>query len=175
MQPHNLDQFREFFAWSDWLDYMVLRPLAHIAVNWEARWDHGKKRYQAEPLSFAEDLNVVIELAAACPRPKKYHEHEDVLAAQVLTQLRWPIQKKGGRWVGADYPSILEQGGFRDLDQQRLVAAASGRVHAALDNGQKHFDDMEDGHLRMLAALLSIVIYHRYCDGASMLKDDSSY
>jgi hypothetical protein len=174
MQPHSPDDIRGFFAWSEWLDYMVLRPLSHIASNWETRWDHDEKRYRPEAFSFANNLNVVIELVAACPRPLKYHEHEDLLAEQVVIQLKWPIQKKGGRWIGADYPSILEQGAFNDLDQQSLITAAAGRVHTALDHGQKHFDDMEDGHLHILAALISIIIYHRDCSGTSMLvKEDN--
>jgi hypothetical protein len=176
VQPHSPDDIRGFFAWSDSLDYMVLRPLSHIAGNWEAHWDHDEKRYSPEPFSFAEVLNVVIELVATCPRPLKYHEHEDNLAERVVNQLKWPIQKKGTRWIGADYPTILEQGAFDDVEQQTLIIAANGRAQAALDHGQKHFDDMEDGHQSLLAALLSIIIYHRYCDGTSMLveEDDDS-
>jgi hypothetical protein len=172
MKSHSPDNIRDFFAWSDWLDRMVLRPLSHIAPNWETRWDHEEKRYRPEPSSFADDLNRVIELVATCSRPLKYHEHEDVLAERVVLDLKWPIQKKGGRWIGADYASILEQGAFKDLDQRHLIAAAAGRVHAALDYGQRHVDDMEDGHLHMLAALLSNIIYHRHCDGESLLMED---
>ena len=86
--------------------------------------------------------------------------------------LKWPIQKKGSRWMGADYASILEQGAFDDLDQKNLIAAAAGRVHTALDYGQKHVDDMEDGHLHMLAALLSVIIYHHHSAGESLLVED---
>jgi hypothetical protein len=171
-KPHSPDDIKSFFAWSDWLDHMVLRPLSHIAPNWEIRWEHGEARYRPEQGSFAEDLNQVIELIAACPRPSKYHENEDFLAERVVRELKWPIQKRNGRWVGADYPSILEQGAFNDVSQQQLITAASGRVHAALDHGQSHFDKMEDGHLYMLAALLSVIIYHRYCDGSSLLVEE---
>jgi hypothetical protein len=177
MASHSTDDVREFFAWSSWLDHMVLRPLSHIAWNWETRWDRDEKRYRPEHNSFAEDLNAVIELIAECPRPFKYHAHEDSLAERALIQLKWPIQKKGGRWIGADYSSILEQGAFNDLDQRSLIAAATGRVHAALDHKQTSFDDMEEGHLYILAALLSIIIYHRECDGTSLLVrevDDDS-
>lgn len=171
---HTPDEIRNFFAWSDWLDHMALRPLSHIAPNWEVRWDHGESRYRPENGSFAEDLNQVIEQIAACPRPAKYHESEDLLAQRVIRELKWPIQKKGSRWVGGDYPTILEQGAFNDLSQQQLVTAACGRVHAALDHGQTHFDRMEDGHLYMLAALISIIIYHRHCDGTSLLVNEDS-
>ena len=69
-------------------------------------------------------------------------------------------------------PSILEQGAFGDLQQRDLIAAAAGRVHTALDYGQNHFDEMDEGHFYMLAALLSIIIYHRYCDGEAVLTPD---
>ncbi len=161
------EDVREFFAWSEGLDYWVLRPLSHITLNWEVSWDHGNGRYAAETDSFAEELNVVIDLIAACPAPVRYHDNEDQLAQWVLRDLGWPIQKKGSRWIGADYASILEQGGFADLDQQELTSASSGRVRAAITHGQSHVDQMEDGHRTVLTALITIIIYHRLCDGTS--------
>ena len=172
MQNRTADDIRDFFAYSDWLDYMVLRPLSHIAPNWESIWDGG--RYRSEPNSFADDLNHVIDLVAECPRPIKYHDHEDILAERTLRDLKWPIQKKGNRWIGADYISVLEQGAFEDLDQRNLVTAAAGRVHAALDHGQVRFDDMEDGHCYILAGLLSVIIYHRECVGESLLTPEEA-
>jgi len=79
----------------------------------------------------------------------------------VIAKLKWPIVKVKGRWIGADYASILEQGGFGDIDQQDLVAAVAGRIHAAIRFGQHHFDDMERSHRDMLAAVLTIIFYHR--------------
>ena len=168
---HSTKDVRAFFARSSWLDQIVLRPLSHITLNWECRWDTENGRYMPESDSFADDLNKVIELVASCPRPFKYHDHEDLVVENLIREKKWPLQKKRGRWVGADYHFILEQGGFADLTQQNLIAAAAGRVHAALDYGQSHFDEMEDGHLYMLAALLSIIIYHRYCDGSSLMVE----
>jgi hypothetical protein len=168
---HSAEDIRGFFAWSEFLDRMVLRPLSHIAGNWETSWDHDERRYRPELFSFADDLNHVIELVAICPRPRRYHDNEDALAERVVRDLRWPIQKKRGRWRGADYGAILEQGAFRDLNQRDLITAAAGRVHAALDYGQTHCDKMEDGHLFMLAALLSIIIYHGHSAGTSLLVE----
>jgi hypothetical protein len=168
---HSPEEIREFFAWSNWLDSFVLRPLAHIAPYWEASWDHDEKRYRPEPHSFAADLNTLIDLLATQPRPNSYHDHEDNLAERVIRDLKWPIQKKDGRWIGADYGSILEQGAFDDLNQQNLLSAAAGRIHAAIDYGQRHFDDMEEGHLNILAALLSITLYHRHCDGSFVIDE----
>jgi hypothetical protein len=155
------DEIREFFAWSDRLDHDVLRPLSHIRSNWEALWNHVEQRYEPEDDSFAEDLNVLIDDLATTAPPKRYHDNEDVLANYVIETLKWPIRKEKGRWVGADYYSILEHGGFQDVDQAELLAAASGRIHAAIRSGQTHFDQMEESHQKMLCAVLTIVLYHR--------------
>lgn len=158
---HPAASIRSFFARSDYLDRMALRPLSHIAGGWDVCWDAAAERYEPEEDSFAEDLNFVIDAMAGTSRPVSYHDDEDVLAENLLRDLHWPIQEKNGRWVGADYASILEQGSFRDYGQQRLLSAATGRVYAALDFGQSHFDEMEEGHMQMLAQLITIIIYHR--------------
>jgi hypothetical protein len=150
-----------FFAASDGLDRQVLRPLSHMRVNWETCWDNDRGAYRPEEDSFASDLNIVIADLAATKSPARYHDNEDALANYVIETLKWPIRKEQGRWVGADYQSILEQGGFEDLDQKELLAAAAGRVHAAIKFGQQHFDDMELSHQKMLSAILSIILYHR--------------
>lgn len=162
---------RAFFANSTLLDHEVLRRLSHIAGGWEADWDPVAQRYVPEPNSFAADLNVVIELVASSERPGRYHDHEDLLAEQTKRDLKWPIEERGGRWFGEDYGFVLEQGAFSDWDQQSLVAAAAGRVRAALDRGQAHFDDMEERHRLMVSDLLATTIYHRHCQGTSLLTD----
>ncbi|MDX8481845.1 hypothetical protein RFN28_25770 [Mesorhizobium sp. VK24D] len=165
-KAHSSNIIRAFFARSDYLDRMTLRPLSHITLSWEVQWDLESEKYEPEYDSFADDLNVVIEQLANCARPASYHSHEDQLAENTLRLLKWPIQKKKGRWIGADYAAILEQGAFGEMST--LISAACGRVHAAIDHGQAHFDEMEDGHLVMLAALITIIIYHRDCNGTSL-------
>lgn len=159
---HPAEDVHAFFAWSDGiLDRMVLRPLSHITLNWELTWDHEAQAYEPEEDSFAAILSQsILDLAASQPL-ERYHDNEDRLAQFMIENLGWPIRKERGRWVDADYESILEQGGFHDLDQADLIQAAAGRVHAALDRQQTHFDDMERSHQRMLAAVLSIILYHR--------------
>jgi len=63
--------------------------------------------------------------------------------------------------VGDDYWSIIEQGGFVDLDEKDLVELAAGRIRAAIDRGQGHFDEMEESHRSILARVLSVIGYHR--------------
>jgi len=172
MKSYSSDKVRSFFSNSHYLDYMVLRPLSHISCNWEASWDNESLKYSPEAFSFAEDLNVLIESVASCPRPNRYHDNEDVLAEHVLREMKWPIQKKGKFWKGADYQSILENGAYRDRNQTHLISAATGRTHAALDFGQDHFDEMDEGHMNMLAGVLTIAIYHRYCDGTSLITEE---
>jgi len=42
-----------------------------------------------------------------------------------------------------------------------MVLAAAGRVHAAIQNGQMHFDEMERSHQVILAGVLAAILYHR--------------
>jgi hypothetical protein len=150
-----------FFARSEWLDREVLRPLSHILPYWETSWDEVEEKYCEEQGSYTALLNSLIgELAAANP-PARYHDNEDRLARYVVENLKWPIRKEGNRWAGADYSFILQQGGFVGLNERDLVAAAAGRIHAAITRGQLHYDDMEDSHRRMLAAVLSVILYLR--------------
>jgi hypothetical protein len=150
-----------FFAWSDCLDHDVLRPLTHIKANWEIMWDHDKKCYNPEYDSFAEELNILINDISITTPSSRYHDNEDILANYVKQKLKWPIFKKNGRWAGADYPSILEQGGFYDIEHGELLTAATGRIYIAIRKGQIHYDKMESGHRKMLSAVLAIVLYHR--------------
>ncbi len=155
------ERLKRFFANSALIDHMVLRPLSHIRPNWDLTWDDANFSYEIEDESFAAQLNKLIDDLASCPVPQRYHENEDVLAEYVATHLRWPIRKVNRRWIGDDYDAILEQGGSRDVDQENLLAAAAGRIQAALVRGQSHFDDMEESHRRMLAAVMSIMLYWR--------------
>jgi hypothetical protein len=102
-------------------------------LSWELFWDHEKNEYVREDGSFASLLNDLIEEMSAIIPPAKYHDNEDVLAQYVIEKLNWDIKKVGNRWIGGDYQSILEQGGFNDLEERNLVQAATGRVVAAID------------------------------------------
>jgi len=160
------EQIRAFFANSDGLDHMALRPLSHILPNWELTWDREKEQYFEEEGSFAGMLNELItELAQTVP-PAKYHDNEDILAEYVMNNTKWPLEKIKGRWgiegyVKQDYASILEQGAFDDEEQKNLIIASTGRVYDAIKHGKVHFDDMELGHREMLAAVIAIILYHR--------------
>ena len=151
----------EFFGWSDLLDHMVNRELSHIRSNWEMTWDHGEARYEPEEDSYAEALNDLFRQMSEIDPPRKYHDNEDRLAEYLQQNSTWNIRKVKGRWVGAAYESILEQGGFGDIDQEQLRLAAAGRIRAAIDRGQKHFDDMEESHRYMLAIVMIVILYHR--------------
>ncbi len=82
---HSPDTIRAFFARSNYLDRMVLRPLSHIASNWELTWDGDS--YKCEPSSFAEDLNILIEAIAKAPRPPNYHDSRCDSQLQLLAGL----------------------------------------------------------------------------------------
>jgi len=154
---------QDFFACSDWLDRLVLRPLSHIRPNWEFDSESDEED------SFAGLLcSLICEIENVSP-PSRYHDNEDVLAIHVQHNLNWGIQKLGNTWVNAegkrlgpgDYLVTLEQGAFHDIDQTELIAAAAGRIHAAIDRGQTHFDEMELSHQYILAGVLTAILYHR--------------
>ena len=63
--------------------------------------------------------------------------------------------------IDAEYGAILEQGGFNELNQSELILAAAGRIHAARIRGQNHFDEMEESPRRILADVLTIILYHK--------------
>ena len=152
---------RTFFRNSHLLDYMVLRPLAHICGGWDLTWNPESDAYNEEEDTFAGLLNGLIAVLASAQVPTRYHDSEDRLAEYVQANLNWRIRKEGARWVGEDYDAILQQGSFGDADQVELLLAAAGRIQAALIRGQLHFDDMEESHQRMLAAVLSIILWQR--------------
>lgn len=153
--------FINFFQWSDWFDSRVTKQLAHVKSNWELTWDNCNKQYEPEEDSFAYMVNdFIIELSKISP-PKKYHDNEDRLAEYCKSKLKWDIKKQGNRWVGAPYPVILEQGAYEDINQQELLFSISGRVKAALNHNQMHFDDMEEGHQIMLADVITVFLFHR--------------
>lgn len=150
-----------FLGDSDYLDRLVLRQLSHINGNWELTWDDECSSYRAEDESFAAKLNAVVgELSHAEPA-RNYHDYEDVMAEETKFRSKWNIRKEKGRWVGADYPSILEQGSMNNLFRMELLQIAAGRISLAIKFGQTRFDEMEDGHRTMLADILAIILYHR--------------
>jgi len=155
-------KIEDFFYNSTYLDMFVLKPLWIAKENWDLIWDSNAKRYIVEDDSFGNEINSLISELESITPPKNYHNKEDILAEYVKTNLNWGIEKIKSRWVGADYKAIIEQGGFSDIGEKNLVLAATGRIHTSIKLGQNHFDEMENGHMIMLANILSIILYHRY-------------
>jgi len=152
---------KDFFYRSEHLDRLALRPLSHITTNWELSWDPDNNCYKEEDRSFAKDLNQIIKELEETAPPINYHEHEDVLIQEFTKKLNYTIQKKGNRWDG-DYVFMLEQGAWSDYNESTLLKAAAGRVNAAKSHAQIHFDDMEDGHQKILAYIIAIILHHRW-------------
>lgn len=152
---------KNFFANSNQFDTLALRQLSHINGNWELTWDKLKNEYIPEDDSFAEMVNELLDQFSRLNPPSKYHDNEDRLAEYVRAKLNWNVQKVGHRWIGNEYASILEQGGFSDIDQDELCLAAAGRIQAAIRRCQLHFDDMEMFHQKMLADVIAIILYQR--------------
>ncbi len=159
---------RAFFAASEWVDREVLRPLSHIRPNWELSWDAEASCYKPEDDSYAGLLNALIDRLDTCSPPAHYHDNEDRLGERVRAWAGSRIQKLGRQWVGEDgsrltpdtYLWLLEQGGFGKQGWGDLILAAAGRIQAAIDRGQSHYDEMEESHRYMLAGVLANILYH---------------
>ena len=153
-----------FVKKNELFDYMVTRPLDHILPNWELLWDDNANRFRVEEDSFAEKVNEMLDELLSIPSPDNYHANEDVLAEYVKAHLNWDIAKAHGRWISCDYRAVINQGSFGDEAQKSLLAAAKGRIEAAIQHGQTKFDDMEYGHQRILAMVLASILYQRNND-----------
>lgn len=151
----------EFFGWSDRFDYLVTRNLAHIRSNWELTWNHYDASYVAEDDSYAEAVNQLLHELSSVSPPSKYHDHEDRLAEYLQRISNWNLRKVNGRWEGLPYELLLEQGGLGDVDQEDLILAAAGRIRAAIEFGQGHFDDMEESHRHVLSVVITTILYYR--------------
>jgi hypothetical protein len=164
-----MNNIKVFFERSDFMEHEVLRPLSHIRGNWELQIDPETGRYLVEEDSFAALFNTLIDELASTQPPHRYHDNEDRLGEHVQKHLNWKIRKSGSIWVNqngarlhhSDYLALLAQGGFDIHGVRNLVQAASGRVHAAIQRGQMHFDDMERSHQVVLAGVLAAILYHR--------------
>jgi len=151
----------EFFKYSELLDYEVLRPLSHIRGNWELMPGDGCYHFEVEDNSFAKELSELIDELDQSETPERYHDNEDNLVEYVRKRFDGKIEKVGNRWQGRDYQSILQDAGFHDYKEENFVRSAKGRIEAAKKYGQEHYDDMEQGHRKMLGLLLALIIYHR--------------
>lgn len=151
----------EFFDQSDYLDYEVLRPLSHIRGNWELYPGTDEFHFELEEDSFAKELSELIDELGATEIPDRYHDNEDTLAEYVRDKFDSEIRKVGNRWVGREYQIILQDAGFFDINEENLVQSAKGRIIAAQNFNQNHYDEMETGHRKMLAVILTLILYHR--------------
>ncbi|UQA50978.1 hypothetical protein [Vibrio sp. ED002] len=154
-------QIKSFFDDSESIRDLVLQPLEHIRSNWDLYWNDSELRYVEEEHSFGSELNQLILEIATIQAPENYHQHEDKVAHIYQESSDIHIQKNGRFWGGEDYRSILEQGGFDDVEEKDLVLSAAGRIKAALGREQYHIDNMEKGHQIVLCMILSNILYHR--------------
>ena len=151
----------EFFKNSEFLDYLVIKQFDHIRGNWELTWIDEDSMYLEEEDSFAKELNILFNHFETFSPSENYHDFEDLLVEYAKNKNKYEIEKLGKKWIGMDYPFLLEQGGFGDIDEEKLTKSALGRIYAAINRGQKHFDEMEESHQLMLGNLIAIILYHK--------------
>jgi hypothetical protein len=160
-----------FFDQSDWLDYTSLRPISHVASNWELiRTDNGNPLYEEEENSLAAHLNVLIDQIAAVNPPTDYHAFENGLASSYddaingryfLQGKLWHDRQTGQSIEKDTVGHMMEQASSGSDDAPGLVFAAAGRVATAMRHGVSHFDDLDRGHMEMLAIVLMTLLFRR--------------
>jgi len=157
-----VSEAKKFFSGSCDIQSLVLQPLSHIYTCWDISWDINEGKFEEKTRSLGSYLNNLIEHIDSIQAPENYHEYEDQVAEFLTAKDNgWGIKKVGRLWVGAHYHSILEQGGFGDFNQEKLIMSVAGRIKAARSFGQVTFDEMEEGHKNILAFLLANILYHR--------------
>ena len=156
-----------FFSHSELLAHEVLRPISHVRENWEL-FPGKTEPYEVEQDSFSSELNTLIKEISVTTPPKNYHKFENNVASYMTAIRDGEYELKNGIWW--DHNSgkklnietlefVLEQGSSGWVAAPELVSAAAGRVKAALHYGQQHYDAMEPGHRKMLAILLTIILF----------------
>jgi len=161
-----------FFANSDWLDRAVLRPISHVAGNWELTWNTHADRYEPESDSLADHLNVLIHDMAASKPPADYHHYENKLAISYddVKSGRFKLNRSRKLWIdtATNLPvskdmvgHMIEQATCGHYDVPDLVLSAAGRVATSLRFGVSHFDDLDDGHLEMLSVIMTDILFRR--------------
>jgi len=163
----NRERISKFIGWAICFDEEVTKPLEHIAHNYELTWDHEAQRFEEEELSFAPILNSLIDELAKTSSYADYHQFVDdeLLASSFANEV---IYLEGKLWRETktqeplnpeDIGHYLEQhtmGGYLPVN---LTKSVSSRIRAAQKAGVENWDDLDDGHRKMLAELIVVILY----------------
>lgn len=160
-----------FFYRSDRLDYTTLRPLSHVRSNWElVGSESGDPLFEEEEDSYAENLNVLIDEIAAASPSYDYHKLENQIAADYTDAINGRYFLKGTLWHDKqtgqpiqkdDVGHMMEQASSGSDDVPGLVLAAAGRIATAMSYSVGNFDDLDRGHMEMLAIDLMTILFRR--------------
>lgn len=168
----NYNNAMAFFANSAWLDYAVLRPIRHVAGNWELTWDSQSEKYEVETDSLGDHLNVLMYDIATSTPPINYHHHENKLAILYdgIKNGHFKLNRPKKLWIDTTTNSpaskdmvghMLEQASCGHFDVPDLVLSAAGRVATSMRHGVSHFDDLDEGHFEMLAIIMADILFRR--------------
>jgi len=159
-----------FFGHSDLLDRMTLRPIMHVAPNWELTPSDDNLLYEEEEDSLAAHLNILIHRIAKTDPPTDYHALENKIASEYEDARNARYYIKNRLWYDRntddpikkdDVGHMMEQASCGSDDVAELVEAAAGRVAIAMHHGISKFDDLDQGHMEMLAIVMMTVLFRR--------------
>ncbi|MEO1100252.1 MAG: hypothetical protein AAFW65_00245, partial [Pseudomonadota bacterium] len=122
---------------------------------------------EEEELSFAPVLNTLIDELAKTPSYADYHQFVDdeLLASRFakavihLEGKRWKETKTNEPLRPQDIGHYLEQHALGGCSLINLKKSISSRIRAAQKIGDKNWDELDDGHRKMLAELIVVVLY----------------
>lgn len=161
---------RRFFEDSDTLDHATLRPISHVAPNWELTWDSTSDRYEEEEDSLAAHLNKLIEEISNLVPPTDYHalenqhaiNYEGVASGRFYLDGKLWRDQQTGQLVDKDFVGhMIEQATCGHYDVPDLVLSAAGRISTALKFGVDHFDKLDRGHMEMLSVIITDILFRR--------------
>ena len=163
----NRERVCTFIGWTICFDLEVTKPLSHIAPYYELTWDMEAQKFEEEELSFAPVLNSLIDKLAKTSSHTDYHQFVDdeLLASRFANEV---IYLEGKRWKNnrtkeplkpEDIGHYLEQHALGGCSLVNLKKSVSSRIRAAQKAGIKNWDELDDGHRKMLAELIVVILY----------------
>lgn len=163
----NRNRISNFIGWTICFDLEVTKPLEHIAHNYELTWDHDAQKFEEEELSFAPVLNLLIDELAKTPSYDHYHKFVDdeLMASRFANEViyledkRWRESKTREPLKPEDIGHYLEQHTIGGYIPRNLTKSVSSRIRAAQKAGVNNWDDLDDGHRKMLAELIVVILY----------------
>ncbi|CAG9001425.1 MAG: hypothetical protein CENE_03445 [Candidatus Celerinatantimonas neptuna] len=147
-----------FFANSQQLDILVLKPLNKIQPNWLLNWDDENRIYVQTPDCFACKINYLIDCIQAAPYSINYTDQQQQLMSHLISL---PLPKTVFE-LNQCYILLLKNGFYIDKWGQDLISLLSTLVNRLQHIGFLHFDHLDDRMQKKTSLLMSLILFDWY-------------